>query len=90
MAIRFSRSASRHGVSNGRAGYVVEHCGCPLYPSDPDEEDLIVFLGPDGNGVPLEVIGVELADGDVLVIHAMKLRRTHRDDYARVMECQGL
>jgi hypothetical protein len=68
----------------------VEHCVCPLYASDPDEEDLIVFLGPDSNGVPLEVIGVELADEDLLVIHAMKLRRRYRDDYARVMECQEL
>ena len=70
--------------------YVVEHCTCLLYLSDPDEEDLIVFLGPDSNGVPLEVIGVELAEGDLLVIHAMRLRRAYRDDYARVMECQGL
>jgi hypothetical protein len=90
MAIRFSRSASRHGVSIGRARYVVEHCACPLYPSDPDDEDLIVFLGPDSNGVALEVIGIQLADGDLLVIHAMKLRRAYRGDYARVMECQGL
>jgi len=90
MAIRCSHSASRHGVSNQRARYVVEHCVCPLSPSDPDEEDLIVFFGPDSNGVPLEVIGVELADEDLLVIHAMKLRRRYRDHYARVMECQEL
>jgi hypothetical protein len=45
---------------------------------------------PDPGGVPLEVIGVELAGGDLLVIHVMKLRRKYRDDYAKVMECQGL
>jgi hypothetical protein len=54
-----------------------------------DEEDLVVFLGPDKRGVPLEVIAVELADGDLLVIHAMKLRRKYLDDYAKVMECQA-
>ncbi len=88
MAIWFSSSASRHGVSHERSRFVVEHCTCPLYPSDPEDEDLVVFLGPDSHGVALEVVGLELADGDVLVIHAMKLRRKYRDDYARVMECQ--
>ena len=89
MAIRFSRSAGRHGIARTRARYVVEHCGCPLYPPSPDDDGLVVFLGPDGYGVPLEVVGLELAAGDFLVIHAMKLRRAYRDDYARVMECQG-
>lgn len=90
MAIRFSESAFRHGISRDRARHVVEHCACPLYPPNPDDEDLVVFLGPDAGGVPLEVIGVELAGGDLLVIHVMKLRRKYRDDYAKVMECQGL
>jgi hypothetical protein len=88
MAIRFSRSASQHGVSHDRCRYVVEHCACPLYPLDPNDEDLIVFLGPDRHGIALEVMGIELADGDLLVIHAMKLRRRYLDDYARVLECQ--
>ena len=88
MAIRFSRSAAPHGVSHDRSRYVVEHCACPLYPPDQEDEDLIVFLGPDSRGVALEVIGVELDDGDLLVIHAMKLRRRYLDDYTRVMECQ--
>ena len=35
--------------------------------------------------VPLEVVGVELADGDLLIIHAMHLRERHRDDYDEVM-----
>lgn len=89
MAIRFSPSASRHRVSHERSRHVVENCACPLYSDDPDEEDLVVFLGPDNRGVPLEVIAVELADGDLLVIHAMKLRRKYLDSYAKVMECQA-
>jgi hypothetical protein len=88
MAIRFRRSAFRHGISRVRVQYVVEHCACPLYPP-PDEDELVVFLGTDQDGVPLEVIGVELADGDLLVIHAMKLRARYRADFVRVMECQG-
>jgi hypothetical protein len=30
-------------------------------------------LGFDNHGVPLEVVAVELAGGDLLVIHAMKM-----------------
>jgi hypothetical protein len=37
----------------------------------------------------LEVIGVELVDGGLLVIHAMRLRASHRDAYEGVMQCQG-
>jgi len=48
-----------------------------------------MFLGPDERGVALEVIGVELEGDVILVIHAMRLRRSYRADYARVMACQG-
>ena len=89
MAIRFSRSATRHSIEHHRARYVVEHCACPLYSPDPDDADLNVFLGPDHDGIPLEVIGLELANEGLLIIHAMKLRPKYRADYERVMRCQG-
>jgi hypothetical protein len=89
VAIRFSRTATRHSIGHDRSRYVVENCACPLYSSDPDDADLVVFLGPDGHGILLEVVGVELADGDLLVIHAMKMRKKYRADYARVVGCQG-
>ena len=89
MEIRFNPAASRHGISHARSRFVVEHCTCPLYPADADDEDLIVFLGPDGHGVALEVMGLEMADGAILVFHARKLRRRYLDDYMRVMECQA-
>lgn len=69
----------------GRARHVVENCPLPLYSSQPDEADLVIFLGPDLRGVPLEVIGVELADGILLVIHAMPLRSKYRAAYEDVM-----
>jgi hypothetical protein len=67
--------------------HVVQHCPYPLYRPDPgsDEPDLLLYLGPDQHGVPLEVVAVELADGDVLVIHAMQMRAKYADDYAREM-----
>jgi len=88
VVIRFSRSATRHGIDPDQSRFVVEHCLCPLYSSDPDRVDLIVFLGPDIRGVPLEDFGVELADGGLLMIHAMRLRASYRDDYEGVMRCQ--
>jgi hypothetical protein len=87
--LRFAASAFRHGITEDRARYVVEHCACPLYPPDRREDEFVAFFGPDGNGVPLEVFGIELDDGSVLVIHAMNLRNRYLDDYARVMECQN-
>lgn len=88
MAIRFHPSARRHSIAHDRSRYVIEHCGCPIYPPDINGADRIVFLGPDPNGVPLEVVGIELIDGDLLVIHAMRLRTAYLEDYARVMRCQ--
>ena len=87
MAIRFAPSASRHGIAFERARHVIENCPDPIYPahSVPGETDRALFLGPDQHGVPLEVVGVELPGGDLLVIHVMKLRRSYRHDYMRVM-----
>lgn len=42
---------------------------------------------PDNRGVPLEVLAIELSDGDLLVIHAMRMRSKCLDDYERVMQC---
>jgi hypothetical protein len=82
--ILFRRSASKHGIDQARI-----RRRCPLYPPEPtpDDHDLVLFLGPDQSGVPLEVVAVELADGDLLVIHAMRMRPRYADDYVRVMRC---
>jgi hypothetical protein len=85
VSIRFARSATRHGISESRARHVVETCPQPLYSDDPEDQDLVIFLGPDQHGVPLEVMGIELAGGDLHVVHAMKLRSKYRHDYDRVM-----
>jgi hypothetical protein len=86
VATRFAASASRHGISEDRARYVIEHCADPLYPGPADQGNpaRVLFLGPDRNGIPLEVIALELADGDLLVIHAMKLSTKYRGDFDRI------
>jgi len=40
-------------------------------------EDRLVFLGPDPNGVMLEVMAIEIDQG-LLIIHAMKMRQKYR------------
>jgi hypothetical protein len=41
----------------------------------------LVFLGDDAKGLALEVMAVELGNGDLMVIHAMKLSERYRDWY---------
>jgi hypothetical protein len=73
--LRFTRSALRHGISPERIAYVIEHCLHPLFdPAWFDVPDGVLFLGLDRQGVPLEVLAVERPDGDMLVIHAMRMR----------------
>ncbi|GAC1340785.1 MAG: hypothetical protein NVSMB29_10180 [Candidatus Dormibacteria bacterium] len=88
-AIRFARSASKHRISRDRATYVIDRCGLmysqPPPDRDPDDNDeRLVFLGDDWNGVALEVMAIEAPDGDLLVIHAQKLRPKYRNAYERV------
>jgi hypothetical protein len=61
-----------------------------MYPPD-DEADsaVVLFLWTDGHGIPLEVVAIELQDGDLLVIHAMRMRHAYRADYERVLGCLG-
>lgn len=85
MALRFARSAARHRISRERVRHVVDTCRSRLYSDDEDRAGLVLFLGSDGLGVPLEIVGLEMADGDLLIIHAMRLSASNRDEYEQVM-----
>lgn len=89
MDIRFARSASRHGVSQARALYVIANCPWPRY-GELAREDAngVMYLWADEHGVPLEVGAIELDGGDLLVVHAMKMRRIYQADYQRMLEWQ--
>ena len=86
MGLTWSRSATRHRISRDRSRFVIEHCGLVF-----EEEARVgapvaavprlVYLGDDRDGVALEVMAVELEDGDLLVIHAMALRDRYREQY---------
>lgn len=47
MALRVTGSASRHGISQERATYVIDHCPLPLYPTEAAGlAARVMFLGP--------------------------------------------
>ena len=77
MEISWAKSAAKHRINRHRSGHVVKTTDIiirqPAPEETPLEEDRIVFLGPDPNGVMLEVMALE-TDHGLLIIHAMKMR----------------
>jgi hypothetical protein len=84
LQISWARSATKHRISRDRSRYVVEHCGLRFWrrplrrgPDFGRRDDRALFFGDDAEGIALEVFGVGLAEGDLLLIHAMELRDRH-------------
>jgi len=91
LDLRFAHSASRQGIANARAAYVIEHCGLPIHGADSGRfDEVVLFLGPDWRGVPLEVAAIEGPNGILLVIHAMPVRRSLLDSHRRVTQWHEL
>jgi hypothetical protein len=71
-------------VSRSQVQHVVKHAELFFVrlasrPERPDEA--LLFLGDDAHGEQLEVVGVELGDGGLRIIHAMAMRDSYRDLY---------
>jgi len=84
--VRFARAATKHRVSKERIRHVIAHCGLafeePAPTSDTDVLDArLVCLGDDTDGRAIEVIAVEGSKEELIVIHAMALRKKYRDQY---------
>lgn len=81
---QWARSAAKHRVSRVRIRHVLETAAVafPLFDEhgEPDP-DLLLFVGDDPGGVPLEIVVRLLPDDVVRVIHAMKLRAKYRHLY---------
>ena len=90
MEIRFARSATKHRISRDRSRFVVENAvvliRLPPQPGSSSPEQRTLFLGNDSNGNAIEVVALETAEGPILVIHAMKLRKKHREKYEEAMK----
>ena len=86
VRLRFARSASKHRIARLRIQHVIEHCGLrfeqpALAGSAAGSTARLVYLGGDEAGIALEVMAVELAEDELLVIHAMPLRDKYRAQY---------
>ena len=70
----------------GAHRYVIAHCGLAFEEqaptSDADVLDArLVCLGDDPDGQAIEVIAVEGSKDELIVIHAMALRKKYTDQY---------
>lgn len=76
MQYEFHPAAAKHGISQERAIYVIEHPQRVNYlpGEEPELSDVTQFLGFDPGGMALEVGVIELADDRYLVIHVLKCR----------------
>ena len=81
--IKWARSATKHRVARAGSAFVIEHCGLVFRMPPPagQLDERLLFLGDDEEGMPLEVMAVELEAGKLYVIHAMNLRERYRPQY---------
>jgi len=82
------RSATKHSITHDQIRYVIDHCGLPFtVPAPPGAAggDRLLFLGDDSQGVPLEVVALEVEETDLLVIHAMKMRPRYQQPYEEAL-----
>lgn len=69
-----TRSAFKHGVSRSAIEHALAHALTTI-DLDPDADPpKVLVIGPDPSGNLLEIIWLDLADDEVVVIHAMALR----------------
>jgi uncharacterized DUF497 family protein len=88
LANRILEAARKHGISDEQIRFVISHCGLAFVqppPADPTEPDRVLVLGDDQAGVPLEILAIEDAYGDLVVIHAMKMRRRYQRQYEEAL-----
>lgn len=88
----WTAGARKHRVSRSQVRHVV--LGAELFffrPAAPPQrpDDALLFLGDDQEGGRVEVVGVELEDGRLRVIHAMPMRASYMDLYEEAKAWQG-
>ena len=68
------RSARKHGYNDQEILHALEHAMAVFDLDAEGDPPRVLAIGPDPSGNMLEVIWLELSDGERLVIHAMALR----------------
>ena len=74
MARRIHPSARKHGSADADINHAIEFARTVR---EHEDDDRILYLGPDAAGNMLEVITVREADDSELVIHAMLMQKTY-------------
>jgi hypothetical protein len=75
--VAFTRSAGKHRIARDDALHALR-CACfgAAQPAPTTgKDDRLLILGPARDGTPLEVVVIARADGTLLVIHVMRMRR---------------
>jgi hypothetical protein len=95
LALDWARSATTDRISRESSRHVIENCGLRFWRRPPrrapdfdQRDDQVLFFGDDPDGVALEVFAAWLAEGELLVIHAMKLRDRHLGLYEEAKQWQ--
>jgi hypothetical protein len=90
--IGWARSATKHRITRERSLHVVRHAGICWRETEHEDEwyadPRFVFLGPDANGIALEVIAVATKEGSLMITHAMLLRERWQGWYAEATPWQ--
>jgi hypothetical protein len=80
--IAWARSATRHRIRRRETLFVIQHAGiCFERGRGSRGEPRLFFFGEDDRERPLEVVAFENLEGNLLVVHSMRLRDRFKDDY---------
>lgn len=92
MDMTWAWSARKHGISEDRSAYVIEHCGLYFKLQAPPHSraglnaSRRLYLGDDADGVALEVIAIPVRPDELFVIHAMKLTAQFHTRYVEAIK----
>ena len=74
--LEIHETALKHGISNLDIRHVCANSS-DIFELDQESYEIkILIIGPDSAGNLLEVIGLEINDQSLLIIHAMKIRKS--------------
>ncbi len=83
--LRIHESALKHGTTREDISHAYDLVRYETVLDEDAEPPKLLIIGPDSAGNPLELIGCELENGDVLIWHAMACRK----QYLELLPDQG-
>ncbi len=84
--VTWARSAGRHRIPRARTLFVIQQAGvCFEDRTHRKGRSRLYFFGDDEDEQPLEIVAVELEDGNLLVIHSMPMRERVEERYTEAL-----